>query len=52
MVSYKSLMLSGVSSFGLGDCPWHMGSAALAQTQAMGYLYYDLLLCWGIFASE
>lgn len=44
--------VSEVSRSGFGDCPWHTGSGPLAQTHAEGCLYYDLHLCWGIFASE
>lgn len=52
---YLSLSCSlGLAMLGpswFGDCPWHTGTGALPQPQAVGCLYYDLLLGWGIFAS-
>lgn len=43
----KCLMLSeAVLVWGL-HAAWSFGA-----DQAVGCLYYDLLLCWGIFASE
>ena len=49
----QCLMLAGISHSG-AILAWGLhtlGPGALVQTQAVGYLYYDLLLCWGIFAS-